>query len=93
LAQRHDRSDLDDLNQALLEEVRQAEAQLPYVSRWYFLNRWRGLAIPVDPGERERVLVELIGQGLVEEYEAGDAGGRTTAAIRSYSSSRTGSFQ
>ena len=83
LAPEQDRKDLDQLHQALLDEVRQAEAQLPYVSRWYFLNRWRGSAIPVDPGEREGLLVDLVSQGLVEEYEAGDAGGRTTAAIRS----------
>lgn len=35
-----------------------------------------------DPRERERVLDELLGAGLVEEYQVEDAGGRSTAAIR-----------
>ena len=65
-----------------LAETRQAEAQLPYVSRWYFLNRWRGPSIPADPRDREQVLVELVVSGLVEEYQATGASARPTAAIR-----------
>ena len=31
--------DLTQVQRDTLAEIRQAEAQLPYVSRWYFLNR------------------------------------------------------
>ena len=76
---------LDSLPQVqrdMLAEIRQAEAQLPYVSRWSFLNRWRGPSISADPRDREQVLVELVAAGLVEEYQATDASARPTAAIR-----------
>jgi uncharacterized LabA/DUF88 family protein len=71
-----------DLEETMLAEVRAAEAQLPYVSRWYFLNRWRGSKLPVGPSERERLLGRLIEAGQVEEYEITDANERLTWAIR-----------
>lgn len=71
-----------DLEGTMLAEIRAAEAQLPYVSRWYFLNRWRGSRLPVGPSERERLLGRLIEGGLVEEYEVTDANERQTWAIR-----------
>ena len=66
-----------------LAELRQAEAQLPYVIRWYFRSRWRGPSVRADPRDREQVLAELVAAGLVEEYQATDASARPTAAIRS----------
>ncbi len=66
----------------VLRELETAEGQLPYVSRWYFINRWRGESLPSSPVEREKALDVLIRRGSVIEYELTDARGRRTFAIR-----------
>lgn len=73
---------LDAPQQATIRELQVAEHQLAYVSRWYFANKWRGDALPVDVAERERVIDQLIALGHVEQYELLDPKGRNTAALR-----------
>ncbi len=70
-----------DPSAAILEALREAEGQLTYVSRWYFVNRWRMLAA-IDPDERERIIDHLVGEGRIEEYLMTDSKGRLTAALR-----------
>ena len=72
----------EELRAAILDELRSAQAQLPYVSRWYFVNRWRGERLPPGPAERDRLLQQLVAERFVEEHEVADANGRPTAAIR-----------
>lgn len=75
------------VGQALLDEIRQAQVQLAYVSRWYFTNKWRGATMPADALVRERLIEELVAAGALEAYTATDAQGRGTQAIRTVDSS------
>lgn len=67
---------------AILDEIRDAQTQLAYVSRWYFANKWRGVGLPPDPGVRERMIDELIAGGKLEAYTATDDKGRPVQAVR-----------
>lgn len=66
----------------IIRELRNAEAQLAYVSRWYFVNRWRGEGLPASVEGRERIIDELVASDRVEQYELVDAKGRPTKALR-----------
>jgi RNA polymerase sigma-70 factor (ECF subfamily) len=68
--------------QAVLAEIRDAQAQLSYVSRWYFTNKWRGSGLPPEPGVRERMIDELVAGGWLEGYTATDDKGRPVMAAR-----------
>ncbi|MBI2774167.1 MAG: NYN domain-containing protein [Chloroflexi bacterium] len=74
-----DEAGLAGLSEQIEAELRVAEGQLPYVSRWYFVNRWRGSG---EPQERERSLDRLVANGRAEEYTFTDDKGRLTVAIR-----------
>lgn len=75
-------SSLQDAEQATIRELQVAEAQLAYVSRWYFVNKWRGEGLPVTTADRERVIDGLVALGHVDQYELVDPKGRNTAALR-----------
>ena len=77
-----DGASLAETEREMLAELRLAEQQLPYVSRWYFLNKWRGTGLPANPEEREAILSGLVAVGLVEEFTAEDASQRPKEAIR-----------
>lgn len=79
-AEAPERASPDD--EALIRELRNAERQLSYVSRWYFVNKWRGDGLPFSTAERDRWIDELIRQGTVEQYELVDPKGRPTKALR-----------
>jgi uncharacterized LabA/DUF88 family protein len=71
-----------DVQAHMLEELRLAEAHLPFVSRWYFLNRWRSGKLPIDPSERDLALRAMVEVGLVEEYQVADQNGKQHWALR-----------
>src|SRR6266581_2541773 len=66
-----------------LEELQRAEARLPHVSRGYFVMRWKSHALPPVGSEREALVQQLVGAGLIEELEITDGEGRQVVAIRS----------
>jgi hypothetical protein len=70
------------LEQAL-QELQRAEARLPHVSRGYFVMRWKSHQLPPVGAEREALVQQMIGAGMVEEFEVKDAEGRNVTAIRS----------
>lgn len=70
------------IGRALLNQIAEAESQLSYVSRWYFTNKWRGAGLPVEPSARERLIVEALAAGRLEDYTATDDKGRPVQAIR-----------
>lgn len=70
------------LHDAILRELRAAGTQLPYVSRWYFVNKWRGEGMPTSVAERERLIDELITRNQVAEDPVTDPKGRLSTAIR-----------
>lgn len=74
--------DTGPLHDVVLRELRNAEAQLPWISRWYFVNMWRGESLPSSAAERERIIDELIGLGHVREQMVTDPKGRPTIALR-----------
>lgn len=67
---------------ALLNEIHNVQGQLPYVGRWYFSNKWRGVGLPPDPSVRERMIDELVAGGWLEGYTATDDKGRVVQAVR-----------
>jgi hypothetical protein len=66
-----------------LQELQRAEARLPHVSRGYFVMRWKSHQLPPVGAEREALVQQMIGAGMVEEFEVKDAEGRNVTAIRS----------
>jgi uncharacterized LabA/DUF88 family protein len=72
---------LTPVGQALLNEIRNVQAQLPYVGRWYFCNKWRGNGLPSDPAVRERMIDDLIAGGWVLADTATDDKGRFVQAV------------
>jgi hypothetical protein len=66
-----------------LQELQRAQARLPHVSRGYFVMRWKSHQLPPVGADRELLVQQLIGAGLVEEFEVKDAEGRSVTAIRS----------
>jgi len=66
-----------------LQELQRAEARLPHVSRGYFVMRWKSHQLPPVGAEREALVQQMIGAGIVEEFEVKDAEGRNVTAIRS----------
>jgi len=52
------------------------------VSRWFFINRWRGEGLPLAVAQRERVIDELVRAGRVFRYEVTDGKGRNTKDVR-----------
>jgi uncharacterized LabA/DUF88 family protein len=73
---------LTPVGQALLNEIRNVQAQLPYVGRWYFCNKWRGNGLPPDPAVREGMIEELIAGGWLLADTATDDKGRSVQAVR-----------
>jgi uncharacterized LabA/DUF88 family protein len=73
---------LTPVGQALLNEIRNVQAQLPYVGRWYFCNKWRGTGLPPDPAVRERMIEDLIAGGWLQADTATDDKGRSVQAVR-----------
>ncbi|MEW5825485.1 MAG: NYN domain-containing protein [Candidatus Bipolaricaulota bacterium] len=65
-------------------ELTKAEGRLPWVSRWYFENRWGGVGLP-PPGSPERAAAvqAAVQNAEIEEYEHPDRLGRATTALRS----------
>lgn len=68
--------------QSLLDGIQEMQVKFPYVSRWYYANKWRGTDLPPDPAVREGMIDELVGAGWLEGYQATDAQGRGTQAVR-----------
>jgi uncharacterized LabA/DUF88 family protein len=69
----------------ILKEIDSARDSFPngYLSRWYFVNRWRpALPIPRSGKQREAAVDQLISEGRLEQYMVSDEQGRPTAAIR-----------
>jgi hypothetical protein len=67
----------------MLAELQRAESRLPHVGRGYFVMRWRSHLLPPAGPEREALVQQMVDAGLVEEFEATDAEGRSVRAIRS----------
>src|SRR5712691_3215017 len=82
-ASRAPRPSAGQATERLLDELQRAEARLPHVGRGYFVMRWRSHLLPPAGPEREALVQQLIEAGLVEEFEATDAEGRSVRAIRS----------
>jgi uncharacterized LabA/DUF88 family protein len=73
---------------AIVRDLRSAEGQLSYVSRWYFVNKWRGEGLPSSVSERDRAIDDLIRRGVIEQYELIDPKGRPTKALRTLAAER-----
>jgi hypothetical protein len=65
------------------QELQRAEARLPHVSRGSCVMRWKSHQLPPVGVEREALVQQMIGAGMVEEFEVKDAEGRNVTAIRS----------
>lgn len=72
-----------DLERAVVAEVSNACAKLPYLSRWYFENKWIGPSLPPQGSSERRAAVDAaLTGGQVECFAHVDGNGRKQEALR-----------
>lgn len=71
----------ENLKENLLAELTRCGKKLPYISKWYFINKWESSVLPPLGPEREKAVNALIEEGILEEQQVKDKKGRSDTAI------------